>query len=35
MTSELTYLALTAILTASLWAVYIGCQVQTNGFLSG
>jgi uncharacterized MAPEG superfamily protein len=35
MTSELTYLALTAILTASLWAVYIGCQVLTNGFLSG
>lgn len=34
MTTELTYLALTAMLTAALWIVYIACQVQTNGFLS-
>jgi uncharacterized MAPEG superfamily protein len=34
MTQELTYLAYTAMLTATLWVVYIACQVQTNGFLS-
>lgn len=34
MTTELTYLAYTAILTASLWVVYIACQVQTNGALT-
>ena len=35
MSTELTYLAYTAILTASLWTVYIACQVMTNGPLSG
>ena len=34
MSTELTYLAYTAILTGSLWVVYIACQVQTNGFLT-
>jgi uncharacterized MAPEG superfamily protein len=34
MSTELTYLAYTAILTASLWAVYIASQVQTNGLLT-
>jgi uncharacterized MAPEG superfamily protein len=33
MTTDLTYLALTAILTATLWIPYIACQVMTNGFL--
>jgi uncharacterized MAPEG superfamily protein len=33
MSTELTYLAYTAILTGSLWVIYIACQVQTNGFL--
>jgi uncharacterized MAPEG superfamily protein len=35
MSVELTYLALTALLTAALWIPYIVCQVATNGFLSG
>jgi len=34
MSTELKYLALTAILTASLWIPYIVAQVITNGFLS-
>ena len=33
MKPELTYLAYTAILTATLWIPYIACQVLTNGFL--
>jgi len=33
MTTELTYLALTAFLSGSLWIVYVACQVMTNGFL--
>ena len=33
MTTDLTYLALTAMLTAALWIPYIVCQVMTNGFL--
>lgn len=33
MTTDLTYLAYTAILTAGLWIPYIVCQVMTNGFL--
>ena len=33
MTTDLTYLALTALLTAALWIPYIICQVVTNGFL--
>lgn len=33
-TTELTYLALTAILTAALWIPYVVCQVTNNGFLS-
>jgi uncharacterized MAPEG superfamily protein len=33
MTTDLRYLALTAILTAALWIPYIVCQVMTNGFL--
>jgi uncharacterized MAPEG superfamily protein len=33
MKPELTYLAYTAILTATLWIPYIACQVVTNGFL--
>ena len=35
MTTDLWYLALTAILTAALWIPYIACQVMTNGFLVG
>jgi uncharacterized MAPEG superfamily protein len=34
MTTDLWYLALTAILTAALWIPYIACQVMTNGFLA-
>src|SRR5271156_2117795 len=34
MTTDLTYLAYTAMLTASLWIPYIVCQVITNGFLA-
>jgi uncharacterized MAPEG superfamily protein len=34
MSPELKYLALTAILTASLWIPYVTAQVMTNGFLS-
>jgi len=34
MTTDLIYLALTAVLTASLWIPYIVAQVMTNGFLS-
>ncbi len=33
MTTDLKYLAFTAILTASLWIPYIVAQVMTNGFL--
>jgi uncharacterized MAPEG superfamily protein len=33
MTTDLKYLALTAILTAALWIPYVVCQVMTNGFL--
>ena len=33
MTTDLTYLAWTAMLTAALWIPYIVCQVMTNGFL--
>src|ERR1019366_7880755 len=33
MTTDLWYLAYTAILTAALWIPYIACQVMTNGFL--
>ena len=33
MTTDLKYLALTALLTASLWIPYIVCQVMTNGNL--
>jgi uncharacterized MAPEG superfamily protein len=33
-TTEITYLALTAILTAALWIPYVICQVTTNGLLS-
>lgn len=33
MTTDLQYLAFTAILTATLWIPYIACQVMTNGFL--
>src|SRR5580700_1045360 len=35
MTTDLWYLACTAILTAALWIPYIACQVMTNGPLSG
>ena len=35
MTTDLWYLALTAMLTAGLWIPYIACQVITNGPLSG
>jgi len=31
MTTDLTYLALTALLTGSLWIPYVVCQVMTNG----
>ncbi len=34
MTTELSFLAYTAMLSASLWILYIVAQVQTNGFLS-
>jgi uncharacterized MAPEG superfamily protein len=34
MTSDLKYLALTAILTAALWIPYVVCQVMTNSFLT-
>jgi uncharacterized MAPEG superfamily protein len=34
MTTDLKYLALTAMLTAALWISYIVCQVMTNGFLA-
>jgi uncharacterized MAPEG superfamily protein len=33
MSTDLKYLALTAMLTAALWLPYITCQVMTNGFL--
>jgi len=33
MTTDLYYVAFTAMLTAALWIPYIVCQVQTNGFL--
>ena len=33
MTTDLIYLASTAILTAALWIPYVVCQVMTNGFL--
>jgi len=33
MSTDLKYLAFTAILTASLWIPYIVCQVMTNGGL--
>ena len=33
MTTDLKYLAYTALLTALLWVPYVVCQVQTNGFL--
>jgi uncharacterized MAPEG superfamily protein len=34
MSTDLKYLALTAILTASLWIPYVVCQVMTNGLLT-
>jgi uncharacterized MAPEG superfamily protein len=34
MTTDLRYLALTAILTAALWIPYVVCQVLTNGPLA-
>lgn len=34
MTPDLRYLAITALLTASLWIPYVICQVMTNGFLA-
>ena len=34
MTTELSYLAYTALLTAALWVPYIVAQVQTNGLLT-
>jgi uncharacterized MAPEG superfamily protein len=34
MSTDLKYLALTAILAASLWIPYIACQVMTNGNLT-
>jgi uncharacterized MAPEG superfamily protein len=34
MTTDLKYLAFTAILTAALWIPYVVCQVKTNGFLT-
>jgi uncharacterized MAPEG superfamily protein len=33
MTTDLKYLAFTAMLTATLWIPYVACQVMTNGFL--
>ncbi len=34
MTTDLWYLACTAMLTAALWIPYIVCQVMTNGALA-
>ena len=34
MSTDLKYVAFTAMLTAALWIPYIVCQVMTNGFLS-
>ena len=34
MSTDLKYLAFTAVLTASLWIPYIACQVMTNGNLA-
>jgi uncharacterized MAPEG superfamily protein len=34
MTTDLKYLAFTAILTAALWIPYVVAQVKTNGFLA-
>jgi uncharacterized MAPEG superfamily protein len=34
MSTDLKYLAFTAMLTAALWIPYVVCQVQTNGLLS-
>jgi uncharacterized MAPEG superfamily protein len=34
MSTDLKYLALTAVLTASLWIPYVVCQVMTNGPLA-
>jgi uncharacterized MAPEG superfamily protein len=34
MTTELSYLAWSALLTSTLWIPYIVCQVLTNGFLN-
>ncbi len=34
MTPDLTYLALTAMLTGALWIPYVVSQVMTNGFLT-
>ena len=34
MTTDLTYLAWTALLTGSLWIAYIAAQVMTNGLLA-
>src|SRR5580700_8060214 len=34
MSTDLKYLAFTAMLTAALWIPYIACQVMTNGFLT-
>ena len=34
MTTDLTYLAYTALLTAALWIPYVVAQVVTNGFLT-
>src|SRR5882724_12277973 len=34
MTTDLKYLAFTAILTAALWIPYVVAQVMTNGFLT-
>jgi len=33
MSTDFSYLALTALLTGSLWIPYVVCQVMTNGFL--
>ena len=35
MTTDLWYLAFTAMLTAALWIPYIACQAMTNGPLAG
>ena len=34
MSTDLKYLALTAMLTAALWIPYVVCQVMANGFLT-